>query len=184
MAYREIMHFSQDSYQRALSFAATAHGAQQVPGSQHPYVVHLANVAMEVLVAAADDPFDANLAVTCALLHDTLEDTQTTEEAVAACFGPIVARGVRALTKNASLPKSEQMRDSLARIVKEPREVAIVKLADRITNLQEPPAYWKQEKRAAYREEARAILAALGYACAPLARRLADKIEAYAAFLG
>jgi (p)ppGpp synthase/HD superfamily hydrolase len=75
------------------------------------------------------------------------------------------------------------MRDSLARIAQQPREIAIVKLADRITNLQPPPEPWTCDKRVAYREQAREILAALGAACVPLARRLAEKIEAYGAFV-
>lgn len=172
--------FSQDAYQRAIAFAATAHGDQRIPGSGLPYVVHLSNVAMEVVAAAELDPFDVDFAVTCALLHDTLEDTETTDEEIERNFGARVRLGVRALAKNQALAKDARMSDSLARILEQPREVAIVKLADRITNLQPPPAHWSREKCLAYCEEARAIHAALGGACAPLARRLSEKIEAYA----
>jgi hypothetical protein len=177
------MPLSPDGYQKAIAFAASAHGAQRVPGGELPYVVHLANVAMEVIVASAQDAFDVDLAVTCALLHDTLEDTATSKSAIESAFGVQVARGVHALTKDARLPKAEQMRDSLVRIALQPREIAIVKLADRITNLQPPPEQWTLEKRIAYREQAREILGVLGPACAPLARRLAEKIEAYGAFV-
>jgi (p)ppGpp synthase/HD superfamily hydrolase len=72
------------------------------------------------------------------------------------------------------------MRDSLARIRAQPAEVWMVKLADRITNLQAPPHYWTREKIRAYRAEAREIHAQLGAACDVLGPRLLEKIEAYA----
>jgi (p)ppGpp synthase/HD superfamily hydrolase len=112
------MLFSQDSYQQAIRFAAEAHGAQQIPGGQLPYVVHLANVAMEVLAAAMTDQFDVDLAVTCALLHDVLEDTQTPAAEVERRFGPRVLSGVCALTKDERLPKEQRMADSLARLLR------------------------------------------------------------------
>lgn len=58
----------------------------------------------------------------------------------------------------------------------------MVKLADRITNLQAPPHYWKPEKIRAYRAEAVEIHAQLGAACDVLGPRLLDKIAAYAVF--
>lgn len=176
--------FSQDLFRRALAFAAEAHAGQKMPGSSMPYLVHVTTVAMEVVAAARVDPFDADLAIACALLHDVLEDTKTGPDAIEARFGARVLAGVRALTKDAALPKADQMADSLARIAAQPREIGAVKLADRITNLAEPPHYWSRDKRAAYREEARAILAALAGASSPLAARLAAKIEAYGAFVG
>jgi len=176
------MAFSTEIYRRAIDFAARAHGDQRVPGSPVTYVVHLAAVAAEVLAAAMVEPFDVDLAVTCALLHDTIEDTEVTEEEIERLFGASVARGVRALTKDAHLPKAEQMPDSLTRITREPREVWIVKLADRISNLEVPPSYWSREKRIAYRDEARVILAALGPASAHLAQRLESRIDAYAGY--
>ncbi|MCB0684262.1 MAG: hypothetical protein KDC32_25640, partial [Saprospiraceae bacterium] len=39
----------QDVYQQAIDFAARAHGSQRVPGKSYSYIVHLSNVAMEVL---------------------------------------------------------------------------------------------------------------------------------------
>lgn len=115
----------------------------------------------------------------CALLHDTVEDTAVTYEQVAAGFGQPVADGVLALTKDEGLPKGEQMPDSLRRIKRQPREVWLVKLADRIVNLQPPPKHWQAERIAAYKVESDSILAALGEASPLLAERLAAKIEAY-----
>lgn len=173
------MPFSQELYVRALDFAARAHGEQKTPKGQ-PYVVHLAQVCMEATRALAEERGrDGDLVVACALLHDTLEDTATREEEVAREFGPRVAAGVRALTKDEALPKEERMPDSLRRILAQPPEVAMVKLADRITNLAPPPAHWKAEKIAAYREEGEAILAALGHASAFLAARFRERLAAY-----
>ena len=169
-----------DAYKRALDFAAKAHGAQTVPGSGLPYVVHLAKVAAEVMHACAGETaVDATLAVCCALLHDTIEDAGVTRAQIAAAFGEPVAAGVDALTKRDALPKEERMRDSLARIARQPREVAMVKLADRITNLEPAPPHWSADKRRAYRDEARVILEALAGACESLSTRLAHKIAAY-----
>ena len=75
------------------------------------------------------------------------------------------------------------MRDSLARIRQGRREVAIVKLADRITNLQRPPSHWSPEKRRAYLEEAREIREALSGVQPWLERRLSECMSAYAGWI-
>ena len=170
-----------DLYVDALHFAARAHGGQLTPTGL-PYVVHVTTVAMEVAHALRHEPGrDEDLAVACALLHDVVEDTEIGLDAVEAAFGARVARGVAALTKDDRLPKPERLADSLARILREPPEVAMVKLADRVTNLAPPPPSWSAEKIAAYREEAKLIRERLGSASAFLAGRLAERIERYPA---
>jgi (p)ppGpp synthase/HD superfamily hydrolase len=183
------MPFDPDLFKRALDFAARVHGAQKVPGSGFPYVVHVAKVAMEVMAAAdADGPFDLSLAVACALLHDTVEDAGSEEKATETLgairdgFGPRVADGVAALTKDESVAKPERMGDSLRRIRAQPQEVWRVKLADRITNLEPPPAHWPVEKCRAYRDEAKVILRELGAASASLRARFERKLEEYEAY--
>lgn len=172
-----------DRYVKTLDFATRVHGDQKIPGSTAPYVVHLVKVAAEVQHAWAHSrDFDADLAVTCALLHDSVEDAGVTVEQLEAEFGKAVAAGVSALTKNGALPKPEQMGDSLERLQAQPKDVQLVKLADRITNLEEPPHYWTKEKRLAYRDEAKVILDALGSAHAGLAQRLEARRAAYLAF--
>jgi (p)ppGpp synthase/HD superfamily hydrolase len=172
--------WSQDQYTAAARFAAAAHLGQAVPGSELPYLLHVTLVAMEVAAALRAEPgHDEDLAILCALLHDTVEDTAVTYEQVAAAFGPAVADGVLALSKDEALPDDEQMPDSLRRIQAQPREVWLVKLADRIVNMQPPPKHWQAAKIAGYKKEARSILAALGAASPLLAARLAEKIEAY-----
>jgi len=184
--------WSQDAYIAAWRFAAEAHWSdshrQCVPGTDLPYLLHVGMVAMEVIAALAREAgVDGDLAVQCALLHDTLEDTATEYDELVAAFGPAVADGVRALTKDpaigADLPKPQrkarQMADSLERIRQQPKAVWMVKLADRITNLQPPPAHWSPEKVDAYRAEARTIHTALSGASPLLEARLAEKIAGY-----
>lgn len=55
----------------------------------------------------------------------------------------------------------------------------MVKLADRITNLSEPPAHWTSEKRVKYREEALKIYEYLNEANELLSTRLLSRIENY-----
>lgn len=171
-----------DAYARTLDFVATEHGTQLVPGSTHPYVTHLVKVAAEVQRAWLETrDFDVNLAVTCALLHDSMEDAGVEEDVLVSTFGRAVADGVKALTKDEHLDKAQRMPDSLRRLLLQPKDVQLVKLADRITNLEAPPAYWTKEKRLAYRDEAKQILDALGPSNAWLARRLEARREAYLA---
>jgi (p)ppGpp synthase/HD superfamily hydrolase len=174
--------WTQDEYLRALWFAADAHQGQLVPGTQHSYLMHVTLVAMEVIGALRAEPQrDQPLAVTCALLHDVVEDTHVGLDELRAAFGDAVAAGVAALSKDPKLPKERQLADSLDRIRRQPREVWMVKLADRITNLQPPPPHWTPDKIARYREEAVAIRDALAEASPFLAERITRKIEAYGA---
>jgi len=58
-----------------------------------------------------------------------------------------------------------------------------VKMADRITNLSEPPPAWPDEKRRAYLDEARTIAQTLQGASAALDARMAQRIADYARYL-
>jgi (p)ppGpp synthase/HD superfamily hydrolase len=154
--------WSQDTYIKAYKFAALAHHGQKVPSTEIPYIQHLSFVSMEIIAALnVEKERDGNLAIQCAILHDTIEDTSVTFEQTESEFGEDVANGVLALTKNDSLPKEVRMSDSLQRILEQPPEIWMVKLADRITNLQPPPQYWTQEKIIRYRKEAIVIHEAL-----------------------
>lgn len=177
--------WSQEAYIRAWNFASIAHQGQQVPGTGLAYVNHVGLVAMEAMAAiAAGEPVaHPNLLVSCALLHDTIEDTPTTFDQLSREFGAEIARGVLALSKDTVIVgKEAQMRASLERIQHEPHEVWMVKLADRITNLQPPPNHWKSDKIRRYRDEAVLIVETLGHASPLLSRRLQEKIEHYQVF--
>ncbi len=182
--------WDQNLYIKAWNFASKAHSKQLLPGSEIPYINHIGLVAMEVMSAICQPKTEkmalyqpiknANIAVVCALLHDTIEDTEVTFDDIVKNFDEVTAYGVLALTKDKKLPsKQEQMFDSLQRIKQQPLEVGMVKLADRITNLQPPPHYWSKEKINSYRDEAQTILDALGSTNEYLAKRLDDKIKNY-----
>jgi len=174
--------WSQDSYIQAYRFAAEAHHGQTYPGTSLPYIMHPSLVSMEIMTCLTIEPHHAgDFAVSTALLHDVLEDTAITFQEIEGRFGKIVAEAVSALTKNEYLPKDEQMPDSLARIRSQPKEVWMVKMADRITNLGPPPHYWSSEKIALYRMEAIQIYKALHAASVYLSKRLIEKIEGYEA---
>lgn len=176
----------QSHYQHAIKFATSKHVTkhQKVPGTNLPYVVHLSNVAMEIFIAGLHtDDFDLEYAVQVALLHDTLEDTETTYQELSDTFGRAIADGVQALTKDKGLPKEQRTRNCLTRIRKRPKEVWAVKLADRITNLQPPPGHWSKDKRLIYQNEARLILEILGEGNVYLAERLRMSIKDYSEYL-
>jgi (p)ppGpp synthase/HD superfamily hydrolase len=184
--------WSQDIYISAYWFAAVAHWnskkKQLVPGTDIPYLMHFSLVAMEVIAALEKESgLDGNLAVQCALLHDTIEDTDTIYDRLVEKFGLAVADGVHALTKDESVGadlskqkrKKRQMADSLERIKKQPREIWMVKMADRITNLQPPPKHWSPDMVNRYREEASEIHRFLKGGSRHLAARLKEKIDRY-----
>ena len=172
----------QDIYQNTIKFAAQKHtdNNQKIPGTNLPYVVHLSNVAMEILMTVEkSENFNGEFAVQVALLHDVLEDTDVTFEELENKFGKSVAEGVLALTKNDDLQKNERMMDSLQRIKRQPKEVWAVKLADRITNLQVPPHFWTEKKIINYKQEAITILEELRGGNEYLENRLQTKIDEY-----
>ena len=71
---------------------------------------------------------------------------------------------------------------SISGLFKEqPQEIWMVKLCDRITNLQPPPEHWHQNKIEAYKNEATLILENLGESSQYLANRLQDKMDDYKA---
>ena len=176
----------QTQYQHALAFAAKKHEVtnERVKGTDLPYIVHVCNVAMEILIAAPESvEFNLPFAIQVALLHDTIEDTDTTPEEIARLFGNDIAAGVIALTKNEALPKEEQIADSVKRIKLLAKEVWAVKLADRITNLMPPPGDWDKEKIQYYYNDSQMILDELKDGNTYLANRLHEKIMEYGKYL-
>ncbi len=176
--------WSQEIYVKALHFAALAHQGQKYPGTDLPYLVHVDRVCMEIMaVLHTETDADGNLAVQCALLHDVIEDTGISATVLREEFGDAVTDGVLALSKNPFLEKHLRMADSLARIRRQPREVWMVKMADRISNLSAPPHYWTCEKILKYRDESVTIHDKLKEASVFLSQRLKQKIEDYRKFI-
>ena len=135
---------------RAFAEAANAH-AGQVRNSGEAYVEHPLAVAMIVAELGLDD-----VSIAAALLHDAVEDTAVTVEAITSSFGPEVAAIVDGVTKLDRIrfdSKEEQqaatMRKMLVAMAKDLR-VLLIKLADRLHNMRTIAAMptWKQQRTA------------------------------------
>lgn len=177
-----------DSFAKAWNFATLYHQGQTYSSAQKgqkiPYINHVGSVGVEVIWALSSfSQLDGNLAVQCALLHDIIEDTTATYDLVVESFGRAVADGVMALTKDSNLLSTDRMKDSLKRIKQQPIEVWMVKMADRIVNLHQPPYFWKPEKIDSYQQDAVLIHESLHSANLTLANRLKEKIELYQSFI-
>lgn len=177
--------YNSDIISAAWQLAGKLHHRQMYgsaePGLELPYTQHIGAVVLETLGALHHSPgMDPTLSLCCAILHDTLEDSDIEESELEAQFGHRIAAGVAALSKNALIvDKHQKMADSLMRIREQPHEIWAVKLADRIANLQIPPHFWTPEKKTGYLEESLWILNELGSGNSWLARRLELKISLY-----
>jgi hypothetical protein len=87
-----------EKYIKAWNFASVAHNGQMVPGTDIPYIHHIGLVAMEAMSAITYDSTieKPDLLIQCALLHDVIEDTSGTYDALRAEFGAQVEDGVLA----------------------------------------------------------------------------------------
>ena len=144
----------------ALQFAAHKHRDQRRKDPEaSPYINHpiaLANILW--VGGGVDDP-----AVICAaLLHDTVEDTATTEEELAVRFGPAVARIVMEVTDDKSLDKPQRKQLQVDHAPHLTREAKLVKLADKISNVRDvgssPPEDWPLERRREYFDWAKRVV--------------------------
>ena len=144
----------------ALQFAARKHRDQRRKDPEaSPYINHpiaLANILWRE--GGVHEP-----AVICAaLLHDTIEDTATTEQELAQRFGPAVARIVMEVTDDKALDKADRKRLQVEHAPHLSREAKLVKLADKIANLRDvassPPAEWPLARQREYFEWAKRVV--------------------------
>lgn len=181
--------WSIDELQDVWQLASNLHDGQkyggQKKGQQVEYINHIGSVTFEIIKAVEiDTTLNSDLSIKCAVLHDTIEDTKLSIEEVENRFGKNVAEGVLALTKKEQDNSiNDKMLDSLNRIKQQPKEVWVVKMADRICNLYAPPFYWSNKKRKSYLEEAKTIHNELKDGSTYLANRLLEKIEKYNSFI-
>jgi (p)ppGpp synthase/HD superfamily hydrolase len=115
----------------ARAFAVAAHGDQKYGAA--PYVVHLDHVAAIVSSVDGGDP-----ALATAYLHDVLEDTDATADAVEERFGPFVRRCVEIVTDPPGNNRKERKRllhERLKRVPESHSLALIVKAADRLANV-------------------------------------------------
>jgi (p)ppGpp synthase/HD superfamily hydrolase len=177
-----------DKLQNIWQKVTVLHSGQTYGGSRKDekieYINHIGSVVFEILNAMQNTQhFNGELAVSCALLHDSIEDTTLSVEELKQLYGEQVTAGVLALTKDKNKPKDQQMPDSLARIKAQPKEVWAVKMADRICNLYAPPYYWDNKKKLSYLQEAKTIHDHLKDGNEYLANRLMQKMEDYKKYI-
>ncbi|MBV6697683.1 HD domain-containing protein [Kitasatospora aureofaciens] len=136
----------------AVAFAADRHGAQRRPAGE-PYLEHLLE-AVRVLVDGLGVT-DVDV-LRAAALHDVVEDTDCTLGEVRERFGPRVAELVDWVTKapRAEGESREEARSAyLTRLQGAPQDVLLVKLADRLSNVQRLDTHPRPEKRRSYYQE-------------------------------
>ena len=114
----------------ALEFAAKAHRTQVRKGTDIPYIVHPMEAALILTQANASDSL-----IAAALLHDTLEDTNTTEQELEDIFGETVVNFVRYMTENDDLDWLENRQHSIEMLGASSREEMMLFLADKLANL-------------------------------------------------
>jgi GTP diphosphokinase / guanosine-3',5'-bis(diphosphate) 3'-diphosphatase len=145
---------------RALAFAAHKHRDQRRKDAEaSPYINHPIALA-DVLV---NEGGVSDVEVLCAaLLHDTVEDTDTTPEELHKEFGPRIARIVAEVTDDKALPKADRKRLQIEHAPGLSPEAKLVKLADKICNLRDvlhrPPAQWGAERRREYFDWAKRVV--------------------------
>ena len=144
----------------ALAFAADKHrDHRRKNAAASPYINHPIALA-HVLIGEGGI---AETPVLCAaILHDTVEDTQTTFAELEERFGAEIAGIVREVTDDKELPKSRRKELQVEHAPHLSRGARLVKLADKICNLrdvaEDPPANWSHERRIEYFEWCRRVI--------------------------
>lgn len=147
----------------AAAFAAKKHTGQKRKGKdEEPYINHPLEVADLLASVGEVTDFDVLIA---GLLHDVIEDTATTEQDIAARFGPKTAGIVAEVTDDKTLPKAERKRLQVEHAPHLSHGAKLVKLADKISNitdiLDRPPDDWSDRRRREYVEWGVSVVAGL-----------------------
>jgi guanosine-3',5'-bis(diphosphate) 3'-pyrophosphohydrolase len=161
---------------KALEFAAQKHRDQRRKDKEaSPYINHpiqLANVLWHEGRVA--DP----VVIAAALLHDTIEDTETSWQELRGEFGDEIADIVLEVTDVHWLKKIVRKRLQVAKARHASKGARLVKLADKICNLRDvaarPPAGWSLERRQEYFEWAKEVVDKLRGTHPRLERRFDD----------
>ncbi len=154
----------------ALAFAAHKHRNQRRKDVEaSPYINH--PIALARTLAVEGGVVDIKTLI-AAVLHDTVEDTDTTFEEIRAMFGAKVADAVREVTDDKTLAKPDRKRLQIEHAPHMSKRAALVKLADKTSNLRDvasnPPRGWSLERRREYFDWAREVVDGLP----PVSKRL------------
>jgi guanosine-3',5'-bis(diphosphate) 3'-pyrophosphohydrolase len=144
----------------AASFAADRHRKQKRKGvGGLPYITH--PLAVASVLAGTGGVTDVTVLV-AALLHDTVEDTETTPEEFETEFGSEVRRLVAEVSDDKSLEKAERKRLQIVHAASASDAAKQLKLADKICNVRDvtvdPPADWSLKRRREYLDWAVAVV--------------------------
>jgi len=145
---------------RAAHFAAHKHKDQRRKDAKaSPYINHPIALA-EVL--HTDGGVSDPVIIAAALLHDTIEDTETRFEELRGAFGVEVARIVDEVTDVKFLAKESRKRLQVAKAGRASDRARLVKLADKICNLRDilasPPPRWSLTRRQEYFDWAKEVV--------------------------
>ncbi|HEY7902150.1 MAG: HD domain-containing protein [Burkholderiales bacterium] len=136
---------------KAVAFAAEKHRDQRRKDADaSPYINHPIELASLLKQQGI-----ADITVLCAaLLHDTIEDTNTTDDELQREFGDSITAVVREVTDDKTLHKSDRKRLQIERARSLSNRARLVKLADKICNLRDivasPPANWPRQRKEEY----------------------------------
>ena len=137
---------------KALVFAADKHRNQRRKDADaSPYINH--PIALANILVNEGGITDIN--VLCgAILHDTIEDTETTKEELTQHFGEKITSIVLDVTDDKTLPKAERKLKQIEHASHASNEAKLVKLADKISNLRDllssPPKDWTDDRKKEY----------------------------------
>jgi len=137
---------------KALDFAAKKHRDQRrMDAAATPYINHPIELA-ELLVNEGGIA-DINIIV-AAILHDTVEDTDTTAQQLERIFGNDIKNIVIEVTDDKSLAKEERKHQQIEHAATCSQQAKLVKLADKICNLRDilesPPTEWSLARKQEY----------------------------------
>jgi guanosine-3',5'-bis(diphosphate) 3'-pyrophosphohydrolase len=146
----------------ALELASIRHRDQRRKDREaSPYINHPIAVACTLWAAGVRD----HTTLIAAVLHDTIEDTKTTREELAAKFGEAVAAVVSEVTDDKSRPKQERKALQVEHAPHLSTQAKLVKLADKTCNVRDmidsPPHDWSDERRREYLAWAERVVAGL-----------------------
>jgi guanosine-3',5'-bis(diphosphate) 3'-pyrophosphohydrolase len=143
----------------AILFAATCHAGQFRKDGVTPYINHPIEVMH--LLAFTGNITDEEILM-AAVLHDVVEDTNTTVEEIAERFGKNVASIVLELTDDISLSKEERKHQQLVSCKKLSHAAKLIRISDKICNVYDilyaPPGDWDLKRRKEYLAWANAVV--------------------------
>lgn len=139
---------------QALTFSAEKHrGQRRKDAGASPYINH--PIALANVLANEGGVVDL-VPLAGAILHDTVEDTDTTHAELTERFGPEIASVVMEVTDDKALPKADRKAAQIEHAPHLSHPAKLVKLADKISNLRDilasPPADWSNERKLQYFE--------------------------------